>query len=92
MFSSRVFSSLLVPGILICGRAAAGQDAPAASGASSGGESAEELAKKLSNPVSAMISVPLQIYYPSATNPLIGAKKWGARATALVLKQSGGWT
>jgi hypothetical protein len=32
------------------------------------------------------------MYYPSATDPLIGAKKWGAGATVLVLKQSSAWT
>jgi hypothetical protein len=32
------------------------------------------------------------VLYPSATDPLIGAKKWGARPTALVLKQSSPWT
>src|SRR5262245_36036679 len=32
------------------------------------------------------------LYYPSATDALIGAKKWGAGPTALVLKQEGPWT
>jgi hypothetical protein len=32
------------------------------------------------------------LYYPSATDSLIGAKKWGAGPTGLILKQSHGWT
>ena len=32
------------------------------------------------------------LYYPSATDPNIGAKKWGAGPTALALKQTGPWT
>ena len=30
--------------------------------------------------------------YPSATDDLLGAEKWGAGPTGLLLKQSGGWT
>ena len=31
-------------------------------------------------------------YYPTATNDLLGAGKWGLGPTFVVLKQSGGWT
>ncbi|MFK5923019.1 MAG: transporter [Verrucomicrobiota bacterium] len=32
------------------------------------------------------------ILYPTATNSLLGAEKWGSGPTAIALKQSGGWT
>ena len=31
-------------------------------------------------------------YWPTATDTLLGAEKWGAGPTALLLKQQGGWT
>lgn len=32
------------------------------------------------------------IYYPSATDEVLGAEKWGAGPTALALRQANGWT
>ncbi len=63
---------LLVPGIFLVARLAAGQDAPPAAAASPGGESDEELAMKLSNPVAAMISVPFQNNFEFGIGPESG--------------------
>jgi hypothetical protein len=32
------------------------------------------------------------LLYPSATNDVLGSEKWGAGATAVLLKQQDGWT
>jgi hypothetical protein len=32
------------------------------------------------------------LLYPTATDPLLGARRWGAGPTAVVLKQESGWT
>jgi len=32
------------------------------------------------------------LYFPTGTDELLGAEKWGVGPTAVVLKQSGGWT